>query len=158
MLFVPAANPPHKLASQAATYEDRLRMVELACESDPRFEASRLEEGSEKSYSILTIEKVLAPDRQVFFIIGSDAFADIRTWYRWQDVVAAVEFIVVTRPGHNYVPPPGAIIRELTGIALPISSSEIREELASGRLPDNLPPKVAAYIAHHRLYGYTSTN
>jgi len=158
VLFVAAANPPHKLASQGATYEDRLRMVELACEGEPRFEASRLEEGSEKSYSILTIEKVLAPDRQVFFIIGSDAFADIRTWYRWQDVVDAVEFIVVTRPGHNYEPPPGATIHELTGIALPISSSDIREELATGHIPSNLPPKVAAYIAHQNLYGYTSVS
>ena len=154
VLFVPAANPPHKLTSQGATYEDRLRMVELACEGEPAFEASRLEEGSEKSYSILTIEKVLAPDRQVFFIIGSDAFADIPTWYRWQDVVAAVEFIVVTRPGHNYDPPPGATIHELTGIALPVSSSEIREELSAGRLPLDLPKSVAAYVAAHHLYGY----
>ena len=36
-------------------------MVELACEADPRFEASRLEEGRAKSYSIITIEKVIAP-------------------------------------------------------------------------------------------------
>lgn len=154
VLFIPAANPPHKLTSQGATYGDRLRMVELACEGEPRFEASRLEEGAEKSYSIATIEKVLAPGRQVFFIIGSDAFADIRTWYRWRDVVDAVEFIVVTRPGHQYEAPPGATIHELTGIALPISSSEIRSRLAGGHLPADLPEKVAAYIAQHHLYNY----
>src|SRR5947207_7734851 len=68
VLFIPAANPPHKDTSHGATYEDRFRMVELACEGQARFEASRLEEGSAKSYSIVTIEKVLAPDRQVFFI------------------------------------------------------------------------------------------
>ena len=153
VLFVPAANPPHKLTSLGASYEDRFRMVELACEGEPRFEASRLEEGRDKSYSIVTIEKVLAPDRRVFFIIGSDAFAEIRTWYRWQDVVSSVEFIVVTRPGHDYERPPGARILELSGIALPVSSSEIRESLAAGRLPSDLPPKVAAYIAQKGLYG-----
>ena len=131
-------------------------MVELACEGEPRFEASRLEEGSAKSYSIVTIEKVLAPDRQVFFIIGSDAFADIRTWHRWQDVVGSVEFIVVARPGHSYEPPPGGRVHELRGIALPVSSSEIRQELAFGRLPTELPQSVATYIAEHRLYGYPS--
>jgi nicotinate-nucleotide adenylyltransferase len=156
VLFVPAANPPHKGTSQGVTYEDRLRMVELACAGEPRFEASRLEEGSAKSYSIVTIEKVLAPDRQVFFIIGSDAFAEIRTWYRWQDVVGSVEFIVVTRPGHSYEPPPGGRVHELQGIVLPVSSSEIRQELASGRLPTELPQSVATYIAEHRLYGYPS--
>jgi nicotinic acid mononucleotide adenylyltransferase len=36
------------------------------------------------------------------FLIGADAFAEIRTWYRWQDVVRLVEFIVVTRPGSDY--------------------------------------------------------
>jgi nicotinate-nucleotide adenylyltransferase len=154
VLFVAAANPPHKDTSHGATYEDRLRMVELACEGEPRFEASRLEEGSAKSYSILTIEKVLEPDRHVFFIIGSDAFAEIRTWYRWQDVIRLVDFIVVTRPGHTHEPPSGSRIHVLDDIALPVSSSEIRHELASGHLSPDLPQPVANYIAQHRLYGY----
>jgi nicotinate-nucleotide adenylyltransferase len=157
VLFVPAANPPHKDTSHGATYEDRFRMVELACKSDPRFEASRLEEGSAKSYSILTIEKVLAPDRQVFFIIGSDAFADIRTWYRWQEVIRSVDFIVVTRPGHKHEPPPGSRVHVLGDIALPVSSSEIRHELAAGHIPADLPKPVADYIAAHHLYGYLPT-
>lgn len=129
-------------------------MVELACEGDARFEASRLEEGSAKSYSIVTIEKVIAPDREVFFIIGSDAFAEIGSWYRWRDVVSAVEFIVVKRPGHEYARPPGARIHELTGLNLPVSSSEIREKLAAGILPGDLPAAVAAYIAENHLYDF----
>ena len=60
------------------SYEDRFRMVELACAADPRFVPSRLEEGQEKSYSIHTIERVKAMDGEVFFIIGADAFAEIR--------------------------------------------------------------------------------
>ena len=43
--FIPAAHPPHKTAHTGATYEDRFRMTELACQADPRFIASRLEEG-----------------------------------------------------------------------------------------------------------------
>lgn len=154
VLFVAAANPPHKEASQGATYEDRLRMVELACEDDARFEASRLEEGSQKSYSIHTIEKVLAPGREVFFIIGSDAFAEIRTWYRWQDVIRSVQLIVVNRPGCSYEIPEGARVLALDDIELPVSSSKIRRELAGGRIPPELPRKVADYIATHHLYGF----
>src|SRR5580693_6770416 len=85
VLFIPGDNPPHKAAG--APYEDRYRMVELACAADPRFVPSRLEEGVEKSYSIHTIERVQAPGLTVFFIIGADAYAEIRTWYRWEDVV-----------------------------------------------------------------------
>src|SRR5277367_2042221 len=89
VLFIPAAHPP--LKDIAAGYEDRYRMVELACAGEPRFVPSRLEERDEKSYSIYTIERVKAENGEVFFIIGADAFAEIRNWHRWEDVVRAVE-------------------------------------------------------------------
>jgi len=150
VLFIPAAHPPHKEAGTA--YEHRYRMVELACSADPRFVASRLEEGRQTSYSIHTIERVKALGGDVFFLIGADAFADIRTWHRWVDVVAAVEFIVVTRPGHNYESPPGARVRRLDTVALPVSSSEIRQALARGGTPSELPAKVVEYIRANGLY------
>jgi nicotinate-nucleotide adenylyltransferase len=151
VLFIPAANPPLKDAG--AGFEDRYRMVELACAADPRFLASRLEEGKEKSYSIYTIERVKAANGQVYFIIGADAFAEIQHWYRWREVIAAVEFIVVTRPGHQYGCPDGARVHALETVALPVSSSEIRQELARGETPADLPPGVADYVFEHGLYG-----
>jgi nicotinate-nucleotide adenylyltransferase len=150
VLFIPAAHPPHKEAG--AAYEHRLRMVELACAEDPRFEASRLEEGVGKSYSILTIERVKDLGGQIYFVIGADAFAEIKTWFRWEHVVAAVEFIVVTRPGHEYTSPAGATVHRLETVAMPVSSSAIRDSLARGRMPQQLPPAVAAYIRQHGLY------
>ena len=35
VLFIPNAHPPHKGGTVTAGYEDRSRMLELACESDP---------------------------------------------------------------------------------------------------------------------------
>jgi nicotinate-nucleotide adenylyltransferase len=154
VLFIPAGNPPHKEAG--APYEDRYRMVELACREDPRFLASRLEEGVETSYSLYTIERVrdlgLASGKP-WFLIGADAFAEILTWHRWAEVVAAVEFIVVTRPGHCYTSPPGACVHRLDTLALPVSSSEIRQALARGETPPELPAAVAGYIRERGLYG-----
>ncbi len=46
--FVPAAHPPHKSDQTSASYEDRFRMTELACQVDPRFVASRLEAGDKQ--------------------------------------------------------------------------------------------------------------
>jgi nicotinate-nucleotide adenylyltransferase len=151
VLFIPAANPPHKEAG--TPYEDRIKMVELACNDDPRFVPSRLEEDSRKSYSIYTIERVKALGGEVFFVIGADAFAEIQTWFRWQDVVRDVEFIVVTRPGHHYESPPGARVHRLETVALPVSSSEIRAALARGETPSQLPKRVAEYIRANGLYG-----
>jgi len=150
VLFIPAANPPLKEAS--AGYDDRFRMVELACAADPRFIASRLEEGQGKSYSIHTIERVKEMGGDVFFVIGADAFAEIQSWHRWRDVVASVDFIVVARPGHMYECPPGARVHRLETVALPVSSSEIRQALAQGERPAELPDAVAAYIEAHQLY------
>jgi nicotinate-nucleotide adenylyltransferase len=158
VLFIPAGNPPHKHAD--ASFEHRYRMVELACTADPRFVASRLEEGAAKSYSIDTIERVKAGnangDGVLFFIIGADAFADIQTWRRWEDVMRAVEFIVVARPGHEIAGPSGARVHRLESVELPVSSSDIRDALARGQSPAELPAAIAEYVRDHGLYGPVS--
>jgi nicotinate-nucleotide adenylyltransferase len=150
VLFIPAGNPPFKHAS--ASFAHRLKMVEAACAGDPRFVASRLEEGDKKSYSIDTIERVRAEGGDIYFVIGADAFAEIGSWHRAADVIRSVEFIVVTRPGHSYEIPPGARVHRLETLALPDSSSEIRSALARGETPSDLPPKVAEYIRKNALY------
>jgi nicotinate-nucleotide adenylyltransferase len=154
--FVPAAHPPHKSDHTGATYEDRFRMTELACQVDPRFVASRLEAGESKSYSVDTVERVRARGEQPYFIIGADAFAEITSWHRWQDLVRMTEFIVVTRPGHQYATPSGARVHRLETVALPVSSSEIRRKLAAGEIPPELPASVGRYIAERGLYQPTS--
>jgi nicotinate-nucleotide adenylyltransferase len=158
ILVVPASNPPHKARATFATYADRLRMAELACRDDARLEVSRLEEGTERSYTIDTIEKLqatLTPADELYFLIGADAFAEIHTWHRWRDVVRRVTFIVVSRPGHVYAVPEGARVERLESLDLPVSSSEIRRALATGERPAEVPDCVLEYIFEHGLYGLT---
>ena len=86
VLFIPAANPPHK--ETGASYEDRYKMVELRLA--PRItgfcpRASKKGRGRAR----FTPSSGSKPTRTVFFIIGADAFAEIRTWYRWEDVIAS---------------------------------------------------------------------
>jgi len=156
VLLVPAANPPHKTTVTSTPYEHRVRMAGIACRGLAHVEVSRLEEGAERSYSIDTIERVrarIAPDDELFFVIGADAFADIRTWHRWQDVIRAVSFVVVSRPGAVYDVPPEARVERLDRLELAISSSEIRRELAAGKRPPEVPAAVMDYIIQHGLYG-----
>jgi nicotinate-nucleotide adenylyltransferase len=156
VLFVPAANPPHKSGLTYAAYEDRVRMAQLASNGDPRFQVSRLEEGPSRSYSIDTVEKVratLVPSDELFFLIGADAFAEIETWHRWRDLIAEVTFIVVSRPGHRYRIPEGARVERLETVDLPVSSSEIRSALAAGKRPAEIPEAVIEHILRHALYG-----
>jgi nicotinate-nucleotide adenylyltransferase len=159
VLLVPAAVPPHKIGQRSESWGHRFRMVQLACAGERGLEASDLEAGAEHSYSIYTIERLkaaLAPEDTLLFIIGADAFDEIQTWYRWRDVVAAVEFIVVTRPGHSYSVPDGARVHPLGSVHMRVSSSHIRQKLALCERPEELPPAVFGYIRENRLYGYGS--
>jgi nicotinate-nucleotide adenylyltransferase len=156
VLLVPAAHPPHKTGVTHTPYEHRVRMAELACRGQAHLEVSRLEEGTEWSYSIDTIEKVrarMAPGDELFFVIGADAFADIRTWRRWRDVAREVCFVVVSRPGGGYAVPPEVRLQRLDRLELPISSSQIRRALAAGGRPPEVPRPVLEYILSHGLYG-----
>lgn len=155
VLFVPAAHPPHKENGHTTPFEHRYRMVELACREDPRFQPSRLEEGTRKSYTIRTLErlrKTLAAQDELFFLIGADAFAEIESWRRSRDVMAAVDFIVVSRPGYQLTIPPGARVHRLETLALPLSSSEIRSQLEVHGAAAGLHPVVLGYIRRHGLY------
>ena len=155
VLFVPSFHPPHKAGITHAPYEDRVRMAELACRDQPCFEVSRLEEGTARSYSIDTIEKVrggLASGDELYFLIGADAFAEIRTWHRWQDVAHKVCFLVVSRPGHVYDVPAGVSLYRLDSLDLPVSSSDVRRALAAGERPAEVPASVLEYTDRHRLY------
>lgn len=155
ILFIPAAHPPHKAGATHASYADRLCMTGLACQADRRFEASALEAGTVRSYSIDTIERLratLAPADELLFIVGADAFAEIRTWRRWRDVARLVRFVVVSRPGFVYDVPSEAAIERLDTVEMAVSSSAIRAALAGGGRPAAVPGRVLEYIIEHKLY------
>ncbi len=155
MLFVPAGTPPHKAAAGITPYEDRFAMVEIACSPYPAFEASRLEEGAGRSYTLNTVRRFRAglnQDDELFFLIGADAFNDIESWHDWHELIQLIEFIVVTRPGGKYKVPADATVHRLEGLELPVSSSEIRKRIAAGKPTPELPAEVRAFIDARDLY------
>jgi len=163
VLFVPASNPPHKESTGLAPYEDRFRMVELACYPYPAFEASRLEEAEQqRSYTVDTVRRfrsqMTTDDYKLFFLIGADAFDELETWKGWQDLLELTEFIVVARPESEYRVPAGARVHRLDGLALPVSSSTIRARLAAGKETPELPGLVRAFIEQHGLYSFGKGN
>lgn len=155
VLFITAGVPPHKPGKVATSYQHRHAMVEIACECDPRFVPSRLEDRGGMSYSIDTISRVkarLSGADRLYFLIGADAFAEIGTWRRSDDVLRAVDFIVVSRPGYDYPVPNGARVHRLETLALDVSSSAIRAQFESGERPGDVPERVADYAMQHKLY------
>jgi nicotinate-nucleotide adenylyltransferase len=155
VLLIPASRPPHKEGVTRTSYEHRYRMVEIATQREPLCKASRLDESGGSSYSIWTIQRARAdmkPGDQLYFLIGADAFAEIHTWHRWREVLSAVEFIVVSRPGATFERIEGARVHRLDGLDLTISSSEVRRKLAAGEPVPELMPGVREYIRRNELY------
>lgn len=157
VLMIPAAVQPHKLHRITESWEHRYRMVELACAGEDRIEASDLEAGTARSYTIDTVGRLRAAVGQepnLWFIIGADAFAEIATWHRSGDLIRELQFVVVARPGHEYEIPEGARVRVLSSVNMDVSSSAIREKLLRGEQPEELPPPVFEYIREHGLYAF----
>jgi nicotinate-nucleotide adenylyltransferase len=157
-------------------------MVELAVRGKPLFVASAVEiESRQTSYSIITLGKIKAlyPGAWVFFILGIDAFLEIKTWRSHQEVLDQCHFVVISRPGYRLSEarkalPPGyadritvprrdVSVREsalgrfrifLVRVrALDVSSTEIRRRVRQGISISGLVPEaVEAYIREKRLY------
>ncbi len=184
ILFVPSGNPPHKPDADLAPFVHRFAMVVLACASESRFIPSLLEtpttDGS-PHYSVDTARRLrqrLGLQDRLYFLIGVDAFLEIRQWKDYRDLFNLVNFIVVTRPGFEAReistvlpedvlatggrPLPGSedtrslrqsSVHMLRGVRVPLASREIRDALRRGeRITGFVPALVEKYMVKEGLY------
>lgn len=174
---MPAAQPPHKPATELAPAVHRYRMTALAVREHPRFEVSDVEvmRGG-PSYTVDTLT-VLQERGRLHLVIGSETFLDLLNWREPRRVVALARLVVIPRNGMGFDPETPAavkVLRELglPGFArdpagpeesaaplllhaasLPISGSDLRRRAREGRsLAFRMPEAVAAYIREHQLY------
>ncbi len=168
VLLIPSRIPPHRADPVGATSEQRFAMTELAAATHADWAASRIEIDREgPSYTYDTLAALRAElDLEIFFILGSDAFAEIATWSRYPAVLDLAHFVVVSRPGITldslrdrtpsaFSPRPSARTRViLVEAATPdVSSTDIRKRIRAGESLSGLVPDcVATYIHTHRLY------
>jgi nicotinate-nucleotide adenylyltransferase len=180
ILFVPAASPPLKMRN-ITSFRDRLTMVKLAIEGSSAFEVSAVEgEREGRSYSIDTVRffrETCGESLELFFILGQDAFADIRKWKGWEDLLFLCHFVVMTRPGYQhqrlddllspgvaaryqytahrkgFLHESGTFIFFRSVTFLDISSTDIRKRISKKKsVRYLLPNPVMEYISQKSLY------
>ncbi len=167
VLFLPARQPPHK-TGELAPAAHRLRMVELACEEEPRFVADDLElQRPGPSYTVDTLAELRRRlgDATLYFIIGADLFAEFSKWRQPQRILSLARLIVVNRPGAEIswraddfpqFSRADLLRIERDHVRMPpsiLSSTDVRAAVRAGRpLADLVPAKVARYILENRLY------
>jgi nicotinate-nucleotide adenylyltransferase len=168
VVFIPAAQSPHKLARIPAPPQVRLSMVRAAVAGEPRFECDDSEVKREgPSFTVDTVEawRAKAPGDELFCFIGEDNVRELPTWRRYAELRDMAEFIVFGRgayPSHGAdsvfvtidtgVPAP---LREMPVIPrrVDISATEVRKRVALRRSIRYLVPEaVREIIESHRLY------
>jgi nicotinate-nucleotide adenylyltransferase len=177
VLVVPSSLPPHRPQPYASSFH-RFAMTSLAVSGRAGWRVSDLELRDEsRSYTSATLQKF--HDRgykasELYFIVGSDAFADILNWMNYPLILDMAHFAVVSRPGYpiddiphrlpqlasRMVRPPLDAISHIDPMVVlidaptaDVSSSAIRDRRARGEsIATLVPDPVRQHIEQHGLY------
>lgn len=178
--LIPGALPPHKRKQPVTPFSDRLAMTALAAEDSPSLEAFDLEGRRQgMSYSIETLKEfhqLFKPDLELFFLIGADAFLEIKTWKEFESLFDHSNFVVMKRPGfpvkelesfvlslgvglrpgegkNTFISPSGKLLIYKEAAFMDISSTSIRGMMIQGRsIRFLVPESVRSYILKKGLY------
>lgn len=174
--FMPCSLPPHR-EPPGISARQRAAMIELAIAGEAGLRCDLRElERSGLSYtidSLLSLREEVGAQRSLILVMGCDALLGLDQWHRWQELLEHCHIAAIARPGWEWpargevaaclgarraqapalaAAPAGSVcIASLR--PLPISATEIRGLLQSGRSARYLvPDAVHTYIHQHRLY------
>ena len=171
LILVPAAAQPLKVHRNAAAPEHRLEMVRRLVGDDPRFEVDPVEiDRRGLSFTVDTLATLVErwPDAERFLLVGADVLETFARWREPERVLRMATLAVLAREeGEGSTRWDGAFeaVRDMAcrvgapePLRLPtrrieLSSTEIRERVASGRpIRGFVTEAVAEYMAMYRLY------
>jgi nicotinate-nucleotide adenylyltransferase len=166
VLFAPVGRQPLKAEGVAASFADRLAMVELACRLDSRFAVSDLDaprSDGTPNYTVQTLAALheVMPDARLFNLVGADSFLDLPRWHEPERLLELAEWIVVSRPGFpladlsalSLTPDQRGRVHLLQTVHEDVAATNLRERLEAGDpCADVLDAAVSAYIKAHTLY------
>lgn len=176
VFLMPSAYPPHR-TEPAASPEQRIEMLRLVLDNIPNLHVDTRElERETPSYSVISLGEIRKEigDKSLIFIMGTDAFAKLEQWHRWQELLNLTNILVIGRPSCE-LPKKGTVAEVYTQCSvssalelanhqygkiayyqmpqLDISSTFIRKQIKNGKSPRFLMPSVIIeYIQAHSLY------
>jgi nicotinate-nucleotide adenylyltransferase len=163
-VLMPVARPPHKEALADPGADVRLELCRLAAEGEERLGVSDLEiERGGASYTVDTLRALhdRVPEHALTFIVGGDMAYGLPSWREPEAILVLARLAVAEReelrrehiaerldPLH-----PGDRVVFFDMPRIDLSSSAIRERVATGRPIRHLVPEaVAEAIRDRRLY------
>ena len=180
VIFIPTGNSPNNKILGA--HHHRLEMLNIVC-NESHFEFSDFEinehlNQKKISYTINTLKYFKKKTGStLFFILGTDAFSTINSWYKWNEILSYCHLVLIKRSGiksdintmpvevkkifkDNITNNINELKENNYGLIYPIpmpmyeeSSSEIRDRsMKNLDINDFLPNTIQDYINHNGLY------
>lgn len=166
--YVLSARPPHR-SLPVASIAHRYNMLALALDVYPEFVADDQEtQRLGPSFTLWTIRQLRQRygNDPLCLIMGMDAYRGLHLWYRWQDIVALANIVVLSRQGwepdeSNHAGDAEDLRRKGSGVVMfaesleiPITATDIRNKLGQGEdVSNEVPAKVLEYIQKNEIYG-----
>jgi nicotinate-nucleotide adenylyltransferase len=172
ILFIPAAQPPHKRLRVVTPAPIRARMLEIAIAGDERFAMDRIElDRAGPSFTVDTLRELHArePSVEWALLIGADQYDEFDTWREPEVVRELARICVLERAGSGAASAAasggggdaagaGYGAERVAVTRIDISSTAIRARVAAGLSIRYLVPEaVEAFILEERLYGGNGT-
>lgn len=157
VLLVPSYKPPHKDIDREPGTEHRLAMLRLAVGDDPTMAVDdcELKRGG-TSYTIDTLADIASRyeiEGKPGLVIGDDLIPGFSSW-RDPDAIAAAADLVCAHRKSDVELPLAYAHRYASNSLVRVSSSMVRERIASGRpFRRLLEASVYDYIVEKGLYG-----
>jgi nicotinate-nucleotide adenylyltransferase len=167
VLFVPAADPPHKNQLRYGI-DHRLPMLELAVAGNQQFVISRVDvdrPGPHYTVDMVRILQAQQPETEFYFLMGGDSLHHLPQWYHPLELIALCKLAVMARPGAeitsdlkaNLLPGLAERVVIIDSPMLGFSSTEVADRLEAGKSVRYLvPDSVLSYIKDHGLYQHGS--
>lgn len=164
VLWIVAADPPHKQDREITPVADRLDLVAAAIAGLPGHVISRVDidrPGPHWAADTVALISAQFPDDRLYFLMGGDSLRDLPTWGRPQEFLRHTQLGVLRRPGapidltalEAALPGISSKVRFIDAPRLDISAHAIRRRVAAGLPLDGLvPPAVADLILVRGLY------
>ena len=159
VLFVPAGQPWLKADQTVTAVCHRAKMVDIAIQGNPCFEASRMElDRDGPTYTVDTLEEIASRSMaELYLIVGADAASELDRWYRPRRILQLATIAMVERTGTAGRMP---LSLEALGCCVSVhcppvdvSATEVRSRVGSGRTVRYMvPDAVNEYIVAHGLY------
>ncbi len=165
LLIIPALIPPHKFFGNEATATERIEMCRLAFSDIKNAEISDIEiRRGGKSYTYLTLEELASKECELYLLCGTDMILTFDEWKNFKRIFELATVCYVRREAcsnvdekieakiSEYREKYQAKIVRIPNSITEISSTELREAMASGVRSSLISDKVFDFIKKRGLY------